>query len=136
MLINLVSLLFFLIFSLGERKKEIMTIQLQCCKLCNILRFITNFVENDVAASLVWIKIICLYKDGHHTVRNKGDLDSFIKIMALKSYLNHLYSDGIVTFFIPLTISKSVHIISPHEHKDQIEGKILRNIQNTGRYSK
>ena len=32
-----------------------------------------------VKTTLVKIRIICLYKEGHATVRNKGDLDSFKK---------------------------------------------------------
>ena len=40
--------------------------------------------------------IIYLYKEGHHTVQNKGDLDRSIKTETsnfdLKIYLNMLYS--------------------------------------------
>ena len=35
--------------------------------------------EYTVKTDLVKIRIIYLYKEGHHTVRNKGDLDSGIK---------------------------------------------------------
>ena len=45
------------------------------------------------------VRIIYLHKESHHTVRNKGDIDSF---------LNMPIPDGIKTFFITLTISKSV----------------------------
>ena len=41
-----------------------------------------------------------LYKEGSHTVRNKGDFeDPNLKLIP----------DGMGTFFIPLTISKSVY---------------------------
>ena len=33
--------------------------------------------------ALAKITIICLYKEGHHTVRNKGDLDSVIENKTL-----------------------------------------------------
>ena len=51
------------------------------------------------------IKIIRLYKEGLHTVRNKANLDSFIKLRLrfwslFKSYLNHLYSGWHSDFFI------------------------------------
>ena len=40
--------------------------------------------------------IICLYREGHHAVRNKGDVDSVMKTktsnLAFESYLNMLYS--------------------------------------------
>ena len=36
-------------------------------------------VEIHCKNSIGIIQIICLYKEGHHTVQNKGDLDSFIQ---------------------------------------------------------
>ena len=32
-------------------------------------------VQHTVITDLVSIQIICLYKKGYHTIRNKGDLD-------------------------------------------------------------
>ena len=67
------------------------------------------FVFQHFKNSIGKIRIFCLYKEVHHTVQNKGDLDSVIKtktliVKALKSYLNVLYS---VPSFFPLTISNS-----------------------------
>ena len=42
-------------------------------KMNLIMRFHT------VKKALVYIRIICLYKEGRHTVRNMEDLNSFIK---------------------------------------------------------
>ena len=62
---------------------------------------ITNFKHKNVSnhflqhcKSFAINSINLFYKEGLHTVRNKGDLDSVIKtktsILALKSYLNML----------------------------------------------
>ena len=42
----------------------------------NELYLMPNYTVKTV---LVFIRIICLYKDGPHTVRNEGYLDSVIK---------------------------------------------------------
>ena len=43
-----------------------------------IIRF-----SHTVKTALVQVRIMCLYKEVHHTVRNKGDLDSVIKTKTL-----------------------------------------------------
>ena len=60
----------------------------------------------------MYIRIIFLYKESHHTVRN-NDLDSGINTktsnLALKSYLNMLYSGRDGDLFYSAIYFKSVH---------------------------
>ena len=48
-----------------------------------------------------------LYKEDHYTVRNKADLDSFIKTKTSNFFIACFIPDGKVSFFILLTIFKS-----------------------------
>ena len=49
--------------------------------------------------------ITCLYKKVHYTVRNRGDLDSFIKTKTSILAISITFIlDGMVTSLIPLTI--------------------------------
>ena len=64
--------------------------------------------------------------NGHHTFRNKSDLDSFIKTKTFKKAIKTCFiPDGIVPLFISLTISKSDVSINDTFSNNKLEQRVL-----------
>ena len=57
-------------------------------------RLLVQPVFHTVKTALISIQIIYFYKEGYHTVRNKGDLDSVIKTQTsnLKLFEHALFT--------------------------------------------